>query len=159
MTPAMRTSSDTTGASPRTAPSTGRRAFLRTAAFGAAAVGGVAAVGSQLFGQQIAWWRRRVENYTAAYSYAWLPAEERILRHFDYLRLDRKDVRRFVRDFERQYGAATLRNREANRLLYSKFLMSTDFFRNGADESTPVRYVAFHDPYTAPCWVPFTVAA
>jgi hypothetical protein len=37
----------------------------------------------------------------------------------------------------------------------SRFLLSTDFFRNGADEKQPVRYVAYNSPYHYACGNPF----
>ena len=33
----------------------------------------------------------------------------------------------------------------------SNFLLSTDFFQNGADVSKPVSYFGFYDPYKRPC--------
>ena len=33
----------------------------------------------------------------------------------------------------------------------SRFLLSTDFFRHGGDESRALRYVAYFDPYRSPC--------
>jgi hypothetical protein len=35
------------------------------------------------------------------------------------------------------------------------FLLSSDFFRNGADESGPVHYLALHDPWKVGCTNPF----
>ena len=35
------------------------------------------------------------------------------------------------------------------------YLLSTDFFTGGADESATVRYVSFFDPYLRPCSNPF----
>jgi hypothetical protein len=40
----------------------------------------------------------------------------------------------------------------------STYLMSSDFFQNGADESEPVHYVSFYDPLLA-CGNPFARAA
>jgi hypothetical protein len=37
----------------------------------------------------------------------------------------------------------------------SRFLLSTDFFRNGADETRPVSYVAYNSPYHHACGSPF----
>ena len=34
------------------------------------------------------------------------------------------------------------------------FLMSTDFFPNGARESRPLRYVMLYHPYRTPCYNP-----
>ena len=36
-----------------------------------------------------------------------------------------------------------------------KFLMSTDFFQNHADESRRVNYISLYDPYLRPCTNPF----
>ena len=33
----------------------------------------------------------------------------------------------------------------------SNFLLSTDFFQNGADENKPLNYLGFYDPYKRPC--------
>lgn len=41
----------------------------------------------------------------------------------------------------------------------SKYLLSTDFFQNGADENRPVTYLSFYDPYTAVCRNPFVKLA
>lgn len=101
---------------------------------------------------------RRAEESARAYQDARRAPADRIVRHFDYLRLDRAGVERFVSDYTRAFGNARPRTRAANRLFYTKFLMSTDFFVNGADESKPVRYVALHDPYASPCWRPFPPA-
>ncbi len=35
------------------------------------------------------------------------------------------------------------------------FLMSSDFFKNGADESRPVRYLALYEPTRIGCANPF----
>ncbi len=37
------------------------------------------------------------------------------------------------------------------------FLLSTDFFINGADETRPVKYVRLYAPYKNPCWDPVAV--
>jgi hypothetical protein len=46
-----------------------------------------------------------------------------------------------------------LRRLENN--VVSMFLLSTDFFQNGADETRAVSYVAFYDPTAAICRNPF----
>lgn len=35
--------------------------------------------------------------------------------------------------------------------IVSSFLLSTDFFQNGAKVDLPVRYLGFYDPYRRPC--------
>lgn len=39
----------------------------------------------------------------------------------------------------------------------SEFLMSSDFFQNGADTARPVSFLAYADPYTASCSNPIVV--
>lgn len=46
-----------------------------------------------------------------------------------------------------------LRRLEDN--VVTKYLLSTDFFFHGADESREVKYLSFYDPATAPCRNPF----
>lgn len=97
--------------------------------------------------------RQGLANYWDWYHDAYLPWEERIAQRFDYLQLDRAGVQAFVRDYEKHIGelnALSPRDKD----LFERFLMSTDFFQHGADESRPVRYVAFYDPYVTPCWNP-----
>ncbi len=136
---------------------TTRRVFLGTTVL--AAGGGILAYASDLFGfrRLTLWYARAGENYGRAYTYIHLPPAERVVKHFDYLTLDPDGVNRFVADYERVFGELAPRNLAANRLFYTKFLMSTDFFLNGADESRLVKYVALHHPYENPCWSPFPV--
>ncbi len=39
-----------------------------------------------------------------------------------------------------------------------RFLLSTDFFATGADESRPLEYVKLYDPYLNPCYNPMDLA-
>lgn len=48
-----------------------------------------------------------------------------------------------------------LRRMEDN--VVTKFLMSTDFFARGADESRTLRYLSFYDPRSAPCRNPLAM--
>ena len=77
----------------------------------------------------------------------------RIRRHFSYLNIAPQDALRFVRDYEKAYGELPFYRRSAGDV-YKKFLMSTDFFPNGADESRPLRYIMLYDPYISPCYNP-----
>ena len=73
----------------------------------------------------------------------------RIREHFDYLNIDDRALTTFVDEHLRHHPDIL------NPLdVYSKFLMSTDFFQNDADESRYVRYVAYYDPYVTPCYNP-----
>lgn len=93
--------------------------------------------------------RRRWEWYRHA-----RPAlEGRIRSHFDYLDLDPAGVSAFAREYETQrekIGFLSPPDPE----VFQRYLLSTDFFQHGADESRTLRYVAFYDPYVSPCWNP-----
>jgi len=73
--------------------------------------------------------------------------------HFDYLDIAPDVFDQFSREFERAYGI--WRPEQANRP-HARFLASTDFFQNGGDETRPLRYVRFYDPYLSPCYNPFS---
>ena len=78
-----------------------------------------------------------------------LAAEVR--RHFHYLEIDEASLARFARDYLRHFSPPNL----AGTVLYSRYLMSSDFFQNGADESKTVHYVAIYTPYLGACRNPF----
>lgn len=58
----------------------------------------------------------------------------------------------FAADHVRARGRK-IRGYETNGLP-EQFLLSTDFFRHGADQTRPVTYVAYFDPYLSPCYDP-----
>jgi hypothetical protein len=128
-----------------------RRRFLLVAT-GAIALASGAAGG-------FAWVSRRFHGVTATVeqlrrrltraAYGGVPLAEAIARHYDYLRLDSGAAERFARDYARWWG--TDRPAEPIDEVFSRFLLSTDFFVHGADESQPVRYVRLYDPNTTPC--------
>lgn len=101
-------------------------------------------------------------------------------RRLGYLNIDRGSFQRFTTDylesrkeyrreltlmamFSLPYRYVTpypilkqghsLRRLEAN--VVSRYLLSTDFFEHGADESRALRYIDFHDPYRIACRNPF----
>ena len=47
----------------------------------------------------------------------------------------------------------SVRRLESN--VVSRYLLSTDFFQHGADESRQIKYVGFFDPYNIACRNPF----
>jgi len=106
-----------------------------------------------------------------------------IHRRLSYLKLDEEGVRAFARDqtaaafnkkiptltrlryhflsagppsFNRFYRSSDHFSRVARleNTLVSTYLLSSDFFANGADESRTVNYVAYYDPMRA-CQNPF----
>jgi hypothetical protein len=107
-----------------------------------------------------------------------------IRRRLDYLKLDEAGVRAFAKDqvaammnkhiptwvrikYHFRASASPLAKRyfwsndrrskkiRAEDLLVSTYLLSSDFFRNGGDESRTVGYVAFFDPVAQACSNPF----
>ena len=109
--------------------------------------------------------------------------EAALRRRLAFLRLDEAGVHAFAKDqvaallgkrmptwnrlryhflsavapsFKRYYRLADKRSRiaKAEDSLVANYLLSSDFFLNGADESRTVKYVAFYDPLH-PCGNPF----
>ena len=78
--------------------------------------------------------------------------QDLLREHFSYLQLSDEVLDAFVRDHERVGRSSGPKGRAIP--VPSRFLLSTDFFQNGADESRPVNYVAFHGAYTTPCYNP-----
>jgi hypothetical protein len=107
-------------------------------------------------------------------------------RRLDFLQLDRDGLQAYAKDqvsallnrrmptwnrlryhflsavapsFKRYYRSSDRRSRigRAEDSLISTYLLSSDFFLNGADESRIVRYMAFYDPMRA-CGNPFARA-
>jgi hypothetical protein len=74
----------------------------------------------------------------------------RIREAFPYLKLDAEGLAAFSRDLVTYRDAGELRT-AAFLGLRERFLLSTSFFDDGADEAKVVEYVAFHDPYITPC--------
>jgi hypothetical protein len=79
-----------------------------------------------------------------------LSPEQRLRAHFPYLQLEPDGVRQYLADYRRHRQPLSGRS-PLPEDFYTQYLLSTDFFRWGADESRPVHYVAFADPYVSPC--------
>lgn len=61
---------------------------------------------------------------------------------------------RFVDDYD-EFKKYPLKARHRVRHgIVQEFLLSTDFFQNGADAKNKVRYVKLYDPYHNPCYNP-----
>lgn len=127
------------------ARTTTRRRFL---AWGA----GAAAVGA---GVLYAWpgMRDRASSWTLRLARAHRTPERKLLAYFDYLQIPDEVAETYVADYR-------ARVRDVGRLselgedFYTRFLMSTDFFQNGADESRALSYVALYGPTITPCYNP-----
>jgi len=79
--------------------------------------------------------------------------EERLRSHFFYLNLDYGGVEQYFADYRRLRGGLP-RHALLPSDVYTRYLLSTDFFRHRADESQIVRYVGFYDPDNTPCGNP-----
>jgi len=75
-----------------------------------------------------------------------------IREHFAYLTIDDPVIEAFARDLARHQGPW---NPETSPRPYTRFLASTDFFQNSGNETRPLAYVAFYDPYVSSCYNPF----
>jgi hypothetical protein len=96
-----------------------------------------------------------------------------ILNELNYLKIDRREVERFVADFYQnikrnkelytQFRLKALslfkvkaEDSDMVELLSRNFISSTDFFINKMDESKPVRYLGIYNAYRTPCANPFS---
>jgi hypothetical protein len=120
-----------------------RRAFFRAALVGAAPL----TAAGVIWHDTLAW----VIDRSGARLHAMLVSPEQRLRdHFWYLDLDPGGVRQYFIDCRRYLPTFSPRlplGAEA----CTRYLLSTDFFRIGADERRRVHYVGFYDPAVTPC--------
>ncbi|MDP6977789.1 MAG: hypothetical protein QF570_04190 [Myxococcota bacterium] len=83
------------------------------------------------------------------------PLTRVLRRHFHYLEIDDAVFAAFARDLAKHQGPWRPKKSPPP---FSRFLASTDFFQNGADESRALTYVSYYDPYVSPCYNPFAPA-
>ena len=98
---------------------------------------------------------------------------EYLRANFDYLTFNfnedkfleyAKEYREHYEEISRELwsdlrGRGSEQHREEIDQFATRFLMSTDFFMYGADESRPINYVMFYHPYRSPCWNPLSMQA
>lgn len=132
-----------------------RRGFLALLAGGlAAAFAAIAWRGAEAPDLIVAILRRRLgflkveDGVFESFSLAYLEARSEHRGQLARLALLAGPLR-FVTPYRFLPMGHPLRRLEDN--VVTRFLMSTDFFQHGADESRPVRYLAFHDPPTTAC--------
>lgn len=121
-----------------------RRKFLK---LGLAAAVGAGSAGSVLYYN----WDS-VEWHLQSLQRSIIPVEDRLRSHFAYLKIDEAGLAAYAERHRELFGSGSDVRRDP--MFYDRFLLSTDFFQNGADESRLVHYVAFYDPYVSPCWNP-----
>jgi hypothetical protein len=86
-------------------------------------------------------------------------------RDLYYLEIEAGAVEAFAADFRAVNGIApnggrqdlleALGQNEIDEAIVIMFLLSSDFFRNGAGETRTVRYLAYYDPHKSACGNPF----
>lgn len=135
-----------------------RRNLLRLGVVGGVALGSTGA--AAWFGQE--WIKRLHPTELAGY----------LESNFDYLTFSfgREKFHEFAEAYSQYYeeirreswhvfrGGDAEEQRKTMDEFAMRFLMSTDFFLNGADESRPINYVMFYHPYRSPCWNPLAMA-
>ncbi len=120
-----------------------RREFLAAGSLAALAVGvlGTAGCGGSkesARGMSVAEARKKVVEY--------------LRLKLPYLRHGEGTLERFAAEYVRHFPPGTKPGPGPN--LVARYLLSTDFFPNGADESKPLDWVEFYDPYISPCYNP-----
>ena len=76
--------------------------------------------------------------------------EARLRAHFEYLNLDPASITQFFRDYER-FNPNFSRRSPLPPDVYALYLLSTNFFQAGRDQSAEVSYVLFYDMDLTPC--------
>ena len=79
-----------------------------------------------------------------------------IRANYAYLDIPDTVIDRFVRDFESAHGKGAATGMPITPPVLGQFLMSTDFFPNGADEQRTLNYIAFYSAYVSPCYNPLS---
>ena len=76
-----------------------------------------------------------------------------------FLKMEGQGINAFASDLQRRNPGVLRRaaqgRADAQDWLTERYLLSSDFFRNGADEGRSVNYLAYYDPYQRPCGNPF----
>ena len=81
-----------------------------------------------------------------------------LIQHFPYLKLDSSGILQFAQDFLEDNPSFEPRqhsNSSEISQMAMTYLISTDFFPNGAQESQPVHYKGYNMPYYELCGNPF----
>ena len=85
--------------------------------------------------------------------YRHVPLAVAIVRYYDYLQIVPGSVEQFVAAYEQHQERLGPPVSPSDGL--HRFLLSTDFFLQGADERKPVRFIALYAPLVNHCYRPF----
>jgi hypothetical protein len=97
--------------------------------------------------------RERARTLGRRLSRARLTPKQKLLEFFGYLKISDEVADEFISDY-RAHVRDVGRMSELGEDFYTRFLLSTDFFQNGADESRALTYVAIYGPTITPCYNP-----
>jgi len=126
--------------------SVSRRRFLAWfAAFGAALVAGLWFTWPAGRGNAMSLGRRLMRAHQTP--------ERKLLAFFSYLKIPDEVARQYVSDYRAQVHDVG-RFSELGDDFYTRFLLSTDFFQEGANESSTLGYVSIYGPTITPCYNP-----
>lgn len=129
-------------------PRSSRRQFL---SWSLAAAGlSVLALGGSL---AVPAWRARTLALARRIWNARRRPTERLLAHFEYLRVPAAVAQRYVDDYSAHVQSLS-RTSELREDFYLRFLLSTDFFAHGGDETRELAYVSLYGPSITPCYNP-----
>ena len=85
--------------------------------------------------------------------YREMPLAAAIVRYYDYLQIVPGSVEQFATAYEAHRGQMGPKVSSMDGV--HRFLLSTDFFLQGADERKPVRFIALYAPLVNHCYRPF----
>jgi hypothetical protein len=85
--------------------------------------------------------------------YRHVPLAVAIVRYYDYLQIVPGSVEQFVTEYQEHHERLGPPVSKTDGL--HRFLLSTDFFLQGADERKPVRFIALYAPLVNHCYRPF----
>lgn len=96
-------------------------------------------------------------------------AADCIRRELSFLKLDEEGLLKFANAYGKDkdkkfklmikgYSLFRIDSEQSGKIhnMVSNYLLSTDFFQNGMDETRVIKYVGMYDPYTRPCSHPFS---
>ena len=138
-------------------PKPNRRSFLAMTIGGAVVVSGAAG---------LTWWATHAAEITdpgeideldppEAMSETGERLAKQLRKRLDMLELPQTTIAKWVNLYEQHRKPWT--GKKVSRKELQNFLLSTDFFPAG-DESKPLRFVAYYDPYISVCYNPLRYA-
>ncbi len=79
--------------------------------------------------------------------------QEKIRQQLDFLKFKDEVLTQFLTDYEQKVRRIRV-DEELDPRFTHRFLLSTDFFQMGEDQSRELNYVMLYHPYASPCYNP-----